>query len=266
MDLKALAAKVEGGGIDTVLVVFPDVFGRLVGKRLDARHFLDHVADGGTHGCNYLLTLNIEMDPLDGFKLANWEAGFGDFAMTPDLSTVRLLPWQQATALVISDLHHENGQAVAEAPRSVLRRQVERLAAKGLTCQCASELEFFLYNTTYHEAFKSGYTNLVPSSDYRIDYHTMQPTRDEPVIGALRRQMQAAGVPVESSKGEWGKGQHELNFVHDQPLPMADGHVVFKQGAKEIAEQHGKCLSFMPKIFAGEAGSSCHIHVSVWQD
>ena len=265
MDLKALSAKISSGEVDTVLVVFPDVFGRLVGKRLTAQHFLHHVAEGGTHGCNYLLTLNIEMDPLEGFQLANWEAGFGDFGMKPDLSTVRLLPWQQATAMVICDLHHEDGRSVAEAPRSVLRRQVERLAAKGLTCQAASELEFFLFNTTYHDAFAGGYAKLEPSSDYRIDYHTMQPARDEPVIGALRRLMDGARVPVESSKGEWGKGQHELNFVHDQPLPMADGHVVFKQGAKEIAEQHGKCLSFMPKIFAGEAGSSCHVHVSVWE-
>ena len=265
MDLKALSAKIEAGQVDTILVVFPDVFGRLVGKRLAARHFIDHVAEGGTHGCNYLLTLNIEMDPLDGFQLANWEAGFGDFAMKPDAATLRLLPWQQATAMVICDLHHENGQPVAEAPRSVLRRQVERLASKGLVCQTASELEFFLFNTTFHDAFTTGYTKLEASSDYRIDYHTMQPTRDEPIIGALRRQMEGARVPVESSKGEWGKGQHELNFVHDQPLPMADGHVVFKQGAKEIAEQHGKCLSFMPKIFAGEAGSSCHIHVSIWE-
>lgn len=265
MDVKALSAKISSGEVDTVLVVFPDVFGRLVGKRLTAQHFLHHVAEGGTHGCNYLLTLNIEMDPLDGFQLANWEAGFGDFAMKPDLSTVRLLPWQQATAMVICDLHHEDGKSVAEAPRSVLRRQVERLAAKGLTCQAASELEFFLFNTTYHDAFAGGYAKLEASSDYRIDYHTMQPARDEPVIGALRRLMDGARVPVESSKGEWGKGQHELNFVHDQPLPMADGHVVFKQGAKEIAEQHGKCLSFMPKIFAGEAGSSCHVHVSVWE-
>ena len=266
MDLSTLSGKIEAGEIDTVIVAFPDVYGRLVGKRLDARYFLDHVAEGGTHGCNYLLTLNIEMDPLEGFKLANWEAGFGDFGMTPDLATLRVLPWQQATAMVICDLNHENGKPVEEAPRSVLRKQVDRLAATGITCETASELEFFLFNTTFPQAFASGYTQLPPSSDYRIDYHVMQPTRDEPIIGAMRRQMGAAGVPVESSKGEWGKGQHELNFVHDQPLPMADGHVVFKQGAKEIAEQHGKCVSFMPKIFAAEAGSSCHIHISLWQD
>ena len=265
-DPDALAAKIRSGEVDTILVVFPDVFGRLVGKRVAAEHFLgQHLADEGTHGCNYLLTLNIEMDPLEGFQLANWEKGYGDFAMKPDVSTFRLLPWQQSAAMVICDLKHEDGSPVAEAPRSVLRRQLDRLSAKGLTCQCASELEFFLYNTTYHDAFASRYNKLEPSSDYRIDYHTMQPARDEPIMGALRRQMQAAGVDVESSKGEWGRGQHEVNFVHNQPLPMADGHVVFKQGAKEIAEQHGKCVSFMPKVFAEEVGSSCHVHLSVWE-
>ena len=266
MDQKALSEKIERGEVDTVVVVFPDVFGRLVGKRLTAHHFLHHVAEGGTHGCNYLLTLNIEMDPLDGFQLANWEAGFGDFAMTPDLSTVRLVPWQQATALVLCDLHHEDGKPVAEAPRSVLRRQVERLAARGQTCQVASELEFFLFNSTYHDAFTSNYGKLEPSSDYRIDYHTMQPARDEPIMHALRQQMPGAGVRVESTKGEWGKGQHEVNFVYDKPIPMADGHCVFKQGAKEIAEFHGKSISFMPKIFSTEAGNSCHIHVSIFDE
>ena len=265
MDLKTLKGRIEAGDVDTVLVVFPDVFGRLIGKRLAAHYFLDQVAEGGTHGCNYLLTANLEMDPLEGFQLANWEKGYGDFAMVPDPSTLRLLPWQQGSAMVMCDLRHEDGSAVAEAPRSVLRRQVERLAAKGLTCQTASELEFFLYNTTYHDAFASRYGKLEPSSDYRIDYHTMQPTRDEAVIGAMRRLMAGARVPVESSKGEWGRGQHELNFVHDQPLPMADGHVLFKQGAKEIAAQHGKCVSFMPKVFAEEVGSSCHIHLSAWE-
>lgn len=266
MDLNALSAKIESGEVDTVLVVFPDVFGRLVGKRVTGHHFLHHhLAEEGAHGCNYLLTVNVEMDPLEGFDLANWEKGFGDFALRPDPTTFRLLPWQQSAAMVICDVHHQDGSPVAQAPRSVLRRQCERLASMGLTCQCASELEFFLFNTTYHDAFASKYARLEPSSDYRIDYHTMQPARDEAILGALRRQMQAAGVEVESSKGEWGKGQHEVNFVHGQPLPMADAHVVFKQGAKEIADRHGKCLSFMPKIFADEAGSSCHIHASVWE-
>jgi glutamine synthetase len=265
LDIKMLTQKASAGEIDTVLVVFPDTYGRLVGKRLTAPYFLENCADAGTHGCNYLLTVNLEMDPLDGFKLASWEQGFGDFAMKPDLSTLRLLPWQKGAAMVICDVQREDGKLVEEAPRSVLRRQVERLANQGLTCNMASELEFFLFGGTFHDAFASNYANLVPSSDYRIDYHTMQTTRDEPIMHALRQQMPGAGIPIESSKGEWGKGQHEINFSYSQPLAMADGHVLFKQGAKEIAEQNGKCLSFMPKIFANEAGNSCHIHISIAQ-
>jgi glutamine synthetase len=166
---------------------------------------------------------------------------------------------------VICDFAHHDGAPVAEAPRSALRRQLERLAMKKLTAYTASELEFFLFNQTYHDAFAADYRNLTPSSDYRIDYHTMQPTRDEPLMRQIRNQMDAARVPVESSKGEWGRGQHELNFVYDQPLPMADMHVVFKQGVKEIAAQHGKAVTFMPKLQADEVGSSCHIHISLWR-
>ncbi len=265
LDLATLRRLIDDDQVDTVITAFPDTHGRLVGKRLTGRYFLDHCAEGGTHGCNYLLTVNLEMDPLEGFELASWERGFGDFVMKPDLSTLRLLPWQKATALVICDLLHDGGDLVDQAPRSVLRRQVDRLAAQGLSCRIASELEFFLFNGTYHDAFANRYSSLVPSSDYRIDYHTMQTTRDEPIMHAIRRQMGTAGIPVESTKGEWGKGQHEVNFVYSTPLPMADGHCVFKQGAKEIAEQTGKCLSFMPKIFADEAGNSCHIHISLWR-
>ena len=263
---EALAEKVEEGTIDTVLTVFPDAGGRLVGKRVTASHFLEHCAEAGTHGCNYLLTVNIEMDPLDGFKLASWEQGYGDFAIKPDLQSLRLIPWQETTAMVICDLQHADGRPVAEAPRSMLRKQVERLEKLGLTCNIASELEFFLFNTSYHDASACGYAQLTPSSDYRIDYHTMQTTRDEPIMHALRRQMPGAGVRVESTKGEWGRGQHEVNFVYDKPLKMADGHCLFKQGAKEIAEYHGKSISFMPKIFSSEAGNSCHIHVSLFDE
>src|SRR5688500_1888187 len=274
LDLDTLRRMVDGGSVDTVLTVFPDTYGRLVGKRLTGRFFLDHCAESGTHGCNYLLTVNLEMDPLEGFKLASWDRGYGDFAMKPDLSTLRLLPWQgqpiegartSTAAIVICDLQRNDGSPVDEAPRSMLRKQLDRLAAQGLSCNVASELEFFLFSGTYHDAFDSGYAKLVPSSDYRIDYHTMQTTRDEPILHAIRQQMPAAGVAVESTKGEWGKGQHEVNFEYGRPLAMADGHCVFKQGAKEIAEQHGKCLSFMPKIFADEAGNSCHIHISIWR-
>ncbi|MBX7158178.1 MAG: glutamine synthetase family protein [Verrucomicrobiae bacterium] len=265
MNLTELKNKIAKKEIDTILIVFPDVFGRLMGKRLTAHYFLDHVAQSGTHGCNYLLTLNMEMDPQDGFDLASWEKGFGDFEMRPDLSTLRMLPWQPGAAFVLCDLHHHENGLVEEAPRTVLRRQIEALGKRGFTSKIASELEFFLFNHTYHEALEKKYFNLIPSSDYRIDYHTMQPLRDEPILRTLRNQMEEAGIPVESSKGEWGCGQHELNFVYNEPLEIADRHALFKQGAKEIAEQNGKCLTFMAKIATQEAGSSCHIHISLWQ-
>ncbi|MBM3840605.1 MAG: glutamine synthetase [Verrucomicrobia bacterium] len=265
MNLQALKSKIKSGEIDTVVVAFPDVFGRLVGKRFTGRFFLDHVAVHGTHGCNYLLTVNLEMDPMDGFQIANWDQGFGDFEMQPDFSTLRQIPWQAGAALVLCDYVHHGGQRVEEAPRSVLRKQVEALARKSLACYAASELEFFLFNQTFHDAFQSGYRDLTPASDYRIDYHTMQPAAEESLMRAVRNQMTAARVPIESSKGEWGRGQHEVNFIYDQALPMADMHVVFKQGLKEMAAQQGRAVTFMPKPFAAEVGSSCHIHVSLWR-
>jgi glutamine synthetase len=265
MNLQTLKAKIRKGEIDTVITVFPDVFGRLVGKRFTGKFFIDHVARNGTHGCNYLLTVNLEMDPLDGFEVANWEKGFGDFEFRPDFSTIRALPWQPGAALVLCDYRHHDGELVAEAPRSVLRRQIEAITRKKFSCFAASELEFFLFNQSFHDAFTADYRNLTPSSDYRIDYHTMQPTRDEAMFRSVRNWMTEARVPVESSKGEWGKGQHEVNFIYDEPLLMADMHVVFKQGMKEIAAQHGKSVTFMPKPWAAEVGSSCHIHISLWR-
>jgi glutamine synthetase len=261
-ELRKLAARKE---IDTVLVVFPDVFGRLLGKRVTARFFLDAVVAHGTHGCNYLLTVDIEMEPVPGYKLANWESGYGDFALRPDLRTLRPLPWQTATALVICDLLQHDGKPVQEAPRSLLRRQLDLLKETGWQAMTASELEFFLYQQTFHEAFVSRYQGLTPSSDYRIDYQTAQPTRDEATMRPLRNLMDAAEVPIESSKGEWGKGQHEVNFIYDEPLAMADRHAVFKHGAREIAAQNGKSITFMAKPDAAEVGSSCHIHMSLWE-
>src|SRR5580704_5129473 len=186
MNLAELKTKITRKEIDTIVMVFPDSFGRLMGKRLTAHYFLSHALKSGTHGCNYLLTLNMEMDPLDGFALANWEKGFGDFELRPDYSSLRLLPWQPGAAMVICDLHHHGGKRVEEAPRSVLKRQLELLGAKGLTCKIASELEFFLFNNTYPEAFAANYRGLTPASDYRIDYHTMQPARDEAIFRSLR--------------------------------------------------------------------------------
>ncbi len=265
MQLAQLRRLVRSGSIDTILVAAPDPFGRLVGKRFRADFFLDSVVKHGTHGCSYLLTVNMDMDPLDGFKLASWATGFGDFGFRSDLDTLRVLPWQPGAAMVLCDFVRNSGELVAEAPRSVLRRQLDSLAKQGQTCLCASELEFYLFNQTYHAAHTGGYRDLQPSSDYRIDYHLMQPTRDEPLMRAIRNSMCAARVPVESSKGEWSCGQHELNFTCAAPLPMADMHAVFKQGVRELAEQHGKSVTFMAKYAPGEAGSSCHIHMSLWK-
>ena len=265
MTLAQLKADVRAGRVDTVLVALPDPFGRLVGKRFRADFFLDSVARHGTHGCNYLLTVNLDMDPLDGFQVANWDAGFGDFCFRPDLDTIRVLPWQPGAVLVLCDFTREDGALVPEAPRSVLRRQLDALAQLGMTCLCASELEFYLFNQTYESARAGSYTDLQPASDYRIDYHLMQPTREEPLMRAIRNSMCAARVPVESSKGEWSCGQHEINFTCAAPLPMADMHVLFKQGVREMAAQQGKAVSFMAKYAPSEAGSSCHIHMSLWQ-
>jgi glutamine synthetase len=267
MKFAELQKAIQQGEIDTVIVAIPDVFGRLVGKRFTGRFFLDSVAGHGTHGCNYLLTVNIEMDPQDGFKVANWESGFGDFEMRPDATTYRRIPWLPATALVICDFGRDGGGLVAEAPRSLLRACVDRLAEEhGSVCKVASELEFYLYNQTYPDAFVSGYRSLIPSSDYRIDYHTMQPARDEGLFRAIRNMMDAAEVPVESSRGEWGRGQHEINFIYNDPLPVADLHTVFKQGIKEIAAQQNRAISFMAKPSMSEPGSSCHIHSSLWKE
>ena len=211
--LKSLRAEMSKAEIDTVIVAFPDVLGRLVGKRFTAEFFLDQVVENGTHGCNYLLAVNMEMDPQEGFSVANWEAGFGDFEMAPDMTTFRSLPWQPGTALVLCDYKHHDGRLVAEAPRSVLRTQLEALAQRGWKSGMASELEFLLFNDTYREAHLANYDSLTPSSEYRIDYHTMQPTRDEAILRAVRNDMTAAGIPIESSKGEWSQGQHEVNFV-----------------------------------------------------
>ncbi len=264
MNLQSLKAMVKRGEIDTIVAACPDVFGRLVGKRFTGQFFLDHVATHATHGCNYLLTVDIEMEPQAGFTLANWEQGFGDFELRPDLTTLRRIPWLPATVFVLCDFHHHSGKPVEEAPRTLLQRQVELLARKKIVCNIASELEFYLFNQSFPAAFAAGYRELTPASDYRIDYHTMQPARDEELFRAIRNQMIAARVPVESSKGEWGRGQHEINFTYAEPVEMADRHTLFKQGVKEIVAQHGRSVTFMAKPSVTEPGNSCHIHTSLW--
>jgi glutamine synthetase len=266
MTLDDLKRRIAAGEIDTVLMAAPDKVGRLVGKRFTADNFLSAAVDHGTHACNYLLAVNMNMDPQDGFAVVSWDQGFGDFAMVPDLSTLRVLPWQPGAALVLCDLRHHNGDPVVEAPRSLLRRAVGALAEAGCESFFASELEMFVYEEDYPTAWKNGYRELKPVSDYRIDYHLMQPARTEDLFRRIRNELNAAGVPIENTKGEWGLGQHEVNMRYAPPLEMADRHLVFKQGCKEISQQTGRSLTFMAKPFAGEAGNSCHIHVSLLRD
>lgn len=263
MTLSELKTQVSAGQVDTVILAFPDVLGRLIGKRFTAKFFLESVVDHGTHGCNYLFTVDMEMEPQTGFVLANWEKGFGDFELRPDFDSLRILPWQPGAVLVIADVHHHNGEPVLESPRGLLQTQVDRLEERGLICNVASELEFFLYNNSYSEANASRFSKLIPSSEYRIDYHTFQPTRDESLFRIARNQLTAARVPVESSKGEWGRGQHEINFIYSQPIEMGDMHCVFKQGIKEIAAAQNRSITFMAKPSMSEPGSSCHIHSSL---
>ncbi len=258
---------VAAGEIDTVLVCFPDLQGRLMGKRVVGHYFVDQMLDGGgtIEACNYLIALDVDMTPLPGYEFANWEQGYGDFRCVPDLATLRRIPWLEATALVLCDLADEaTGEPVEVSPRRILRRQIERAAALGLRVMIGAELEFFLFEDSYREASDRGFTDLTPHSDVIEDYHIFQTTRDEYLIRRIRNDIDAAGIPVEFSKGEAGRGQHEINLVYADALEMADRHAIYKNGAKEIAALAGRSLTFMAKYSMEEVGSSCHIHSSVW--
>jgi glutamine synthetase len=263
-ELKGLA---ERGEIDTVIVAFTDMQGRLLGKRLQADFFLEEAGAGHPmEGCNYLLALEMDMDPVPGYEIASWEQGYGDFGVRPDLSTLRRIPWLEATALVLGDVQWHDGSPVQPSPRQVLRAQVERAQALGLTPMVGSELEFFLLRETYEEAWAQRYDDLTPSVPYILDYHILASTFDEPVLRQIRNGMQAAGMRVETSKGEAWPGQHEINFRFTDALTMADNHVIYKNGAKEIAHLNGCSITFMAKPFESWIGSSCHIHASLWQN
>ena len=250
--------------IDTVLVVFPDGYGRLMGKRVVGRYFIDHVATEGSHACIYLFTVDMEMEPLPGFRLTSWERGYGDMKLVPDLATLRRIPWLPKTALVICDVYTEDGEPIEEAPRWILRRQVDRAARLGYTVKTAAELELYVFRETFEEARARRYQNLTPVAGYMEDYHILQTTREEPLIRAIRNGMEHADVPVETSKGEWGKGQEEINLRYADALEMADRTVIYKHGTKEIASLHGCAVTFMAKYDAGAAGSSFHLHSSLW--
>src|SRR5213593_5131763 len=264
LDRRRLAQLIAKGDVDTVLTVFPDALGRLMGKRVVGRYFLDHVADEGAHACIYLFTVDMEMEPLPGFKLTSWERGYGDMKVVPDLGTLRVVPWLAKTALVFCDVYTEEGEPIEEAPRWVLKRQVARAAAQGFVVKTAAELELYCFRESFEEARAKRYHALTPVAGYLEDYHILQTTKEEPLIRAIRNGMEAADVPVETSKGEWGRGQEEINLVYAEALEMADRTVLYKHGAKEIAHLQGCSLTFMAKYDMGAAGSSFHLHSSLW--
>ena len=265
LTLETLGALAADGTIETVIVAFTDHYGRLVGKRYDAELFVADTAGHGTHGCNYLLTTDMEMQPVHGYTFANWERGYGDFRLVPDLDTLRIATWLERTALVLCDLRHGETDAVIDvAPRAMLRRQVDAARDAGFTVAAASELEYYLFRTSYRQAAAQGYRDLEPAGWYLEDYHILQGTRTEFFTSAVRRHLKNSGVPVESSKGEWGLGQHELNVRYAPALQMADRHCVYKQCLKEVADQMDVSVSFMAKVAADRAGSSCHVHLSLW--
>ncbi len=263
LTLNQLKKRIQDGSIDTVLVAFPDCFGRLIGKRVTGNYFLDQVVKSGIHTCDYLLTADMEMMPLPGFDMASWDTGYGDFHCALDMKTLRLLPWLEGTALVLGDLKWENGKPVVQSPRAILKKQIARLEKSGAVPMMASELEFYLFTEPHEELSARHFQSPQPSSDYLIDYHILHTSRDEFVIRDIRNWMDEANIPVEFSKGEWGKGQHEINLRYADALEMADRHVIYKNGVKEIAWSKGCSVTFMAKYDAAEAGSSFHLHTSL---
>ena len=265
LTFQTLKAAVQAGEIDTVMVALVDMQGRLMGKRFHAAHFIENPDE--THCCNYLLATDIEMNTVQGYQATGWAAGYGDYVMKPDLTTLRRLPWAPGTAFCMVDLYdHHTHELVPHAPRSVLRRQIARAEAMGYTPMMATELEFFLFSPGYKELFDNGYQGLVPTARYNVDYALTGTSADEPVMRALRNGLYAAGIPVESSKGEAEAGQHEINAKYSDALDTADMHVLIKAATKEIAQAHGQSATFMAKYRHGRAGSSSHVHQSLFRD
>ena len=261
-ELRSLASHTGENAIDTVVLAIVDMQGRLQGKRFDARHFVDVVAEEATEGCNYLLAVDVDMNTVDGYAMSSWASGYGDFAMVPDLSTLRLAPWHPATALVLADLTWFDGSPVPASPRQILRRQLDRLAARNLRAFTGTELEFIVYRDSYEDAWERGYRDLTPANQYNVDYSLLGTARVEPLLRRIRREMSGAGLTPESAKGECNYGQHEIAFRYAEALTCADHHAIYKNGAKEIAAQEGLALTFMAKPNARE-GNSCHIHFSL---
>lgn len=266
LTMDQLAQMVKEDAIDTILVVFTDLYGRFLGKRVDAEFFMDAVAKTGAHACTYLLTSDMEMEPVSGYEYANWDKGYGDFHMVPDFSTLRLAGWLPRTAMVICDAKDEMDHSPVEiAPRSLLKKQVELASSFGYEVMVGSELEYYIFQDSYRAASEKSYQNLDPAGWYIEDYHMLQGTREEDLNGTVRNYLKKSGVPVESSKGEWGLGQHELNVRYTDAVNMADRHCILKQCMKEVADQLGCSVTFMAKWSANQAGSSNHIHLSLWE-
>jgi glutamine synthetase len=265
VELEALRAGVDAGEIETVVLALTDMQGRLQGKRLTARYFLDEVLHHGAEGCNYLLAVDVEMNTVDGYEMSSWAKGYGDFVMRPDLTTLRPMPWETGTVMCLSDLAWIDGDDVLASPRQVLRAQLARLAERGWTANASTELEFLVFRDSYEEAWRKGYRDLEPGNLYNVDYSLLGTSRVEPLMRRIRNSMTAAELEVENSKGECNYGQHEINFRYADALRCADHHVIYKNGAKEIAAQEGMSISFMAK-FNEREGNSCHIHFSLADD
>ncbi len=262
MTLDELREAVTRGSVDTVLLAMTDMQGRLQGKRLTATHFLNEVVEHGAESCNYLLAVDVDMRTVDGYEMSSWERGYSDMLLVPDLSTLRPVPWQEGTVVCLSNVAWLDGEDVLASPRQILRRQLARLAERGWTANAGTELEFLVFLDTYEEAWHKGYRDLRPANLYNVDYSLLGTARVEPLIRRIRNSMGEAGMVVEDSKGECNFGQHEINFRYADALRTADEHVVYKNGAKEIAADEGMSLSFIAK-FDEREGSSCHIHFSL---
>ncbi len=265
LTLKELETDVRSGAIDTVLLVLTDMQGRLMGKRVHGSFFVDEIARHGAEGCYYLLTVDVDMNTIQGYRMGSWDTGYGDFVFKPDFATLRRVPWLEKTALVIADLEWQDGKPVVASPRQILRRQLERLAERGWTANVGSELEFILFRDSYDQARAKRYHDLEPANAYNVDYSIFGTTTVEDVLRPIRLGMAGAGITVEDAKGECNFGQHEVNFRYSDALSMADNHSIYKNGAKEIAWQHGYALTFMAKYNERE-GNSCHIHCSLWDE
>ncbi len=262
MTIDELRKAVADGTVDTVLLAIADMEGRLQGKRLTATHFLDDVLEHGAEGCNYLLAVDVDMETVGGYAMSSWDTGYGDFEMVPDTDTLRPVPWLPGTVLLMADLQWEDGRDVLASPRQILRRQLARLAERGMSANAATELEFIVFRDTYEDAWKQAFRDLEPANLYNVDYSLLGSARVEPLLRRIRNEMAAAGLVVENSKGECNLGQHEINFRYDDALRSADNHAIYKNGSKEIAAQEGHSITFMAK-FNEREGSSCHIHCSL---